>query len=97
MSALELAVSSAIIRLRALERGLHDIGPWSIEFDGVRYPARRAVLADGVRFTIAIDGPRSGTALLMCRDAFVLAHEVDVERGPCEIDVDLVLDTAVAA
>lgn len=48
---LELAVSSALTRLRALERALHDRGPWEMELaTGDRVPANRFVLDDRVQF-----------------------------------------------
>jgi hypothetical protein len=47
---LDIAVSSAIMRLHALERALHDDGPWEMEFAGVRVPANRFVFNDRVQF-----------------------------------------------
>lgn len=50
MVSLDIAVSSAIMRLHALERALHDDGPWEMEFAGVRVPANRFVFNDRVQF-----------------------------------------------
>lgn len=50
---LDLVVSQSILRIRALERALHDQGPWFIEPNGcgVPIPAQRTVHADRVVFT----------------------------------------------
>jgi len=50
VTSLDIAVSSAIMRLHALERALHDDGPWEMEFAGVRVPANRFVFNDRVQF-----------------------------------------------
>jgi hypothetical protein len=50
VASLDIAVSSAIMRLHALERALHDDGPWEMEFMGVRVPANRFVFNDRVQF-----------------------------------------------
>jgi len=50
VASLDIAVSSAIMRLHALERALHDDGPWEMEFAGVRVPANRFIFNDRVQF-----------------------------------------------
>lgn len=57
MASLDIAVSGAIMRLHALERALHDDGPWEMEFAGVRVPANRFVLNDRVQFCALFPRP----------------------------------------
>lgn len=52
--ALDLAVSREIIKLRALERAIHDPGPWVIRVPGASCDAKRVVLSDCVRFTVEL-------------------------------------------
>jgi hypothetical protein len=70
VASLDIAVSSAIMRLHALERALHDDGPWEMEFMGVRVPANRFVFNDRVQFC-AVFPPMApylffGTVELLC-------------------------------
>lgn len=100
VNSLDLAVSSAIMRLHALERALHDTGPWMVEYAGTRIPAERFVLDDGVTFVAefpSFDGPRycsllSGGDFLM---TFVVTPPNDGQGGPFIADIALRLDSSV--
>lgn len=49
---MDLAVARAVMQARAIERALHDRGPWAIRVDGVDYPAVRWILEDRVLFRV---------------------------------------------
>lgn len=100
MNSLDLAVSSAIMRLHALERALHDTGPWMVEYAGGRVPAERFVLDDGVTFVAEFpssDGPLYCS--LFSRNDFLMTFVVtppdDGQGGPFIADVAMRLDTSV--
>lgn len=69
--AIELAVSRAITRIHALERALHEPGPWFIRTESLMVPADREVTADAVVFRVFL--PEAGFAELWLRDEFVIA------------------------
>lgn len=69
--ALDLAVSREITKLRALERAVHDPGPWSICVRGLFLAPERVVLPDCVRFTVTISAHDGAVPTLFCRDEWV--------------------------
>ena len=78
VAALDHAVSSAITKLHALERSLHDVGPWEMEYQGHRVHAERFVQNDGVLFMTEFPQSRgNGTGFLLCRGEIVLSFPVD--------------------
>lgn len=100
VNSLDLAITSAVMRLHALGRALHDAGPWTMTYADMRVPAERLVLDDGVSF--AAEFPRThGPAwgLLLCGDDFVMDFDVtppnDGASGPFIAEMSLRLDTSV--
>ncbi len=69
--AIELAVSRAITKIHALERALHEPGPWYFRTESAMVPADRMIRADGVVFRAFL--PEAGFAELWLRDEFVTA------------------------
>lgn len=103
---LELAVSQALMKTRALERALHDSGPWRIELDGARahviMTASRQVTPSSVVFTIGLAARGMGicVATLHCRNDPVLVREIDlsdVTDPNIAVDWELRLSDAVTA
>lgn len=85
---LDERVSSALYRLRTLERAVHDAGPWSIVIEGVRHPATRVVTASGVVFTATVPhgkGRAKARAVLECRDEFISVADVDTTTSATEL------------
>lgn len=100
VTSLDLAITSAVMRLHALGRALHDTGPWTMTYAGMRVPAERLVLDDGVHFTAEFprtSGPAWG--LLLCGDDFIMDFDVippdDGASGPFVAEMSLRLDTSV--
>lgn len=69
--AIELAVSRAVTRIHALERALHEHGPWYVRADSFMVPAIRDVTDQAVIFRFR--APSGGFAELWLRDEFVIA------------------------
>jgi hypothetical protein len=69
--AIELAVSRAITKIHALERALHEPGPWYIRTESSMVPADRQVTSGAVIFRAFL--PEAGFAELWLRDEFVIA------------------------
>jgi hypothetical protein len=85
----DLAVSRAILGLRALERALHDGGPWEMECGDSRVPANRFVLDDSVQFCAKLPGSAAtGTRRvhLLCRGRFVAMTDVPAEWDDVVVD-----------
>ena len=100
VAALDHAVSSAITKLHALERSLHDVGPWEMEYQGHRVHAERFVQNDGVLFMAEFPEPRGSSAgFLLCREVIILTFPVDPPddngEGAFFADVKLRLATSV--
>lgn len=70
--AIELAVSRAITKIHALERALHEPGPWYVRTESLMVPAEREVTDQAVRFRARIPAGDGGFAELWLRDEFVL-------------------------
>lgn len=104
---LDLAVSQAILRIRALERALHDPGPWFIVLHSDRGTlqvlANRQVNDDNVTFTIPVlPGMSGGREIpfmtLRCDRDDVLTKNVNASifDDPCELDWAIGLDSVAA-
>lgn len=97
----DLAVSRAVTMAHALERALHDPGPWFIELDGYLAPAEREVREDAleVLFTAQFPRARDG-ALPMLRclsdEIRALAPVMGSDR-PFQYSFALGLPTGVSA
>lgn len=70
--AIELAVSRAITKIHALERALHEIGPWYVRAESFMVPADREVTDLAVSFRARIPAHQGGFAELWLRDEYVL-------------------------
>jgi hypothetical protein len=74
----EIGLLSAITRLRALEKGVHNAGPWSMELCGVRAPAQRLVGSDNVLFSTEFPEmdlrDETFQLTLFCKDEMVLVR-----------------------
>lgn len=77
----ELEVNRALLLARALERALHDPGPWAVRIGTQIYPACRAVIPASRRvifYTYLHDAPASGAvAELYCRNTWVSTTVLD--------------------
>ena len=47
---LDNMVAAAVYRVRLIERALHDLGPWTMSYNGVQAPAVRMIAHDRVIF-----------------------------------------------
>lgn len=95
---IDLAVSRAVAAARALEMGVHDNGPWSLELAGMIVPVRRQVDDMGVIFTGAFPHTTGGPATLRCRGEYVrTVGPFEAADHPFEIQVQLSLPTEVRA
>lgn len=88
MSTLDEQVARAVFAVTALERALHDAGPWTIAVEGHTFPATRSIEADGVVFHAFLPAgaiPRAGVVRLLCGQVvtgvrpFTAPHGEDVE------------------
>lgn len=92
MNTLELAVSGGLMRLHALERALHDDGPWAMDYAGMRVPAVRTVSDDHVLFSAQFPASAgSAPAFLLCDgEPLPLSLRMDPpddgQRGPFVAD-----------
>lgn len=95
---LDLAVSRAVVQMRALERAVHDAGPWEIDIAGVRSPASRLVLDDRVDFEADFPAQQDqeGSAVLLCAGEFVSARALELPEGPFTLDWSLTLNETTA-
>lgn len=93
MNSLDLAVSSAMMRLRALERALHDDGPWEMEYAGIRTLASRTVTDDRVQFSARFPSPwpKARSLTLLCADEPVLVKPFAVPYDDGEFIADWAL------
>lgn len=97
MTSLDIAVSSAIMRLHAFERALHDDGPWEMEFMGVRVQANRFVFNDRVQFCALFRIPMThelpddcDSVWLLCDGAAVISRPTSLL--PLPVGEDFILD-----
>lgn len=93
------AVSRAVTMAHALEKALHDAGPWEIELDGMIVPAQRIVRGWAVEF-IAHFPYVSDDAIpvLLCQGERVRAcAPVSGSDGPFEYRLELSLPAGVSA
>lgn len=106
--ALELAVSQALMRARALERALHSHETWfvSLKMDqptGTQFimmRATRTITDTSVVFTVplSIEGSGECTATLWCGEEVMLVRPAAVrDDGGTRIDWELRLADAVSA
>lgn len=104
-SVLDMRVGVALMRLRLLERAIHDRGVWEMEYAGVKTPVSRFVREDRVslvaHFPAMCPLTQSGQPQVglyidgeLVR-AFPLSAPLDEEGA--EVWCDLVLETPVLA
>lgn len=97
----DLAVSRAVTMTRALERALHDPGPWFIELDGYFAPASREICEEALTVTFAAHFPRAddgAVPMLRCRGMAIRAlASVPASERPFEYRFELGLPTGVSA
>lgn len=75
----DIEVARAVARMRALERALHDPGPWTVRVGERVYPACRQVLPESrcvLFYAYLWDGP-TGVADLYCRDLLVASQPLE--------------------
>lgn len=77
--AIEHSVSRAITRIHALERALHEIGPWYVRSDTFMVPAEREVTDRSVVFRAFVPPRTGGYAELWLRDEYV--SSIDAVHG----------------
>lgn len=79
---LEWAVSQAVTRVHALERALHDSGPWSIQVEGFSSPAERTLRDDRIVFSAPFVGCWEGgfTATLYCGPDPLLTKRITLDE-----------------
>lgn len=97
--AIDLAVSRAVTRIRALERAVHDNGPWALDLDGLVRPAQKTLGENDVRFSAhfpAIIQP--GVLTLLCNGRPIFVSRTSVGSAqPFEVAFELSLPAEVAA
>jgi hypothetical protein len=97
----DLAVSRAVTLAHALERALHDPGPWFIELDGYLASASREVCEDALTVTFAAHFLRADAGavpILRCRGDEVRAlASVSPSEQAFEYRFELSLPAGVAA
>lgn len=98
----ELAVNRALLLARALERALHDPGPWTVRIGAQIYPACRVVIPSSRRvifYAYLHDAPAPGVvADLYCRDAWVSTTVLDdLPDAPSRFEWELSIPGVPAA
>lgn len=98
----EVGLASAITMLHALEKGVHDSGPWTMDLDGVRLPAMRVVTEYGVSFVtefpeMNFSGETSLLTLFCGQDMVLVKNFTAPDHGSFVVDWSLSLPAQVAA
>lgn len=97
----DLAVSRAVTMAHALERALHDPGPWFIELDGYFAPASREICETNLTVTFTAHFLRAddgAVPMLRCQGEEVRAlAPVSASDRPFEYRFELGLPTGVSA
>lgn len=63
--AIDLAVSRAVTRIHALEKAVHEPGPWTMDLDGLIVPAQRTLGEYSVRFHAHFPASPGSCALIL--------------------------------
>lgn len=99
---LDLEVARAVMRLRQIERALHDSGPWQMCANGVTVPATRFIRADRISFVshfppmCPLDHEPERPIVLLCRGEEVAVRTEALHEDGCEVWWDLALADAPA-
>lgn len=97
----DLAVSRAVTMAHALERALHDPGPWFIELDGFVAHAEREVREEALEVLFVAQFPRAlpgAVPILRCvSDEMRALAPVSGSDRPFQYQVTLGLPAEVAA
>lgn len=97
---LDLVVSQSILRIRALERALHDEGPWFIVLNGftgdIEVPATRYVTDSDIRFAASmgsymLHADTASFIRLRCRQDDVLTRRVEIPETGAAVDLGWVI------
>lgn len=67
LSSLDTRIAQAVYRARLVEAGLHDEGPWFIEWCGVIHAAIREITDGVVTFKATFEPPEEPESLLSLR------------------------------
>lgn len=96
-------VSVALMRLRLIERALHDRGGWEMEYAGVRVPVSQFTRADRVSLVghfppVCPMSDDPGLAVCLYHRGemvHVAALEQPLSEDGCQVWIDLALDSSV--
>lgn len=82
MATLDTLAAQAVFAARALERAVHDAGPWEITWGPHTVPAVREATEESVTFTATFPehcylAPIESPATLLCRGEPVLFREIE--------------------
>jgi hypothetical protein len=97
---LDINVARAVAHAKAMERAVHDPGPWTMQRSGVTVPAVRLVADDRVIFRAAFPDvcwleDDEAVLFLLSRNEHIASTERDHFDGPHIIEWALALPEAV--
>jgi hypothetical protein len=98
--AIEIAVSRAVTRIHALERAVHDSGPWTMDLDGLIVPAQRIVGEHGVRFLAHFPQNFSDRPIILRsgeEEVWASSAPIPMSMNGFEVALELLLPAGVAA